>query len=320
MVAQGLPRCRGGGRLPRAVVVPIPPPGTRQPPPHPRKQRRGPRVPRRARPSAASPSPQTTSVRVPDDARRPVSRLPTPANNVTPSYTQWPGASVVRWSEMRLSLGRERGLGGHVVQKASECHRIHPNPAKTIKPRRILDHSRAEPAENSETQTRFGPPTPTATRIPGEARRSRSTESAAGGLCPFARRPGNPSPGPDGSHRGGQSSIGVGERPLGEANQLPQRTVPLLRCASPRHCTPPPSARPGGQAGQRAPPQLRAAHPPPEPKPHPGAHPPEPHTTHSTRTPKHVGSAAGCIPRRRSLPVVGNGLGWNCEAVPPQTS
>ena len=58
---------------------------------------------------------------------------------------------------MRLSFGRERGLDGHVVQNASESHRIHPDPAKTVKPRRISDHSRAEPAENSETQTHFGP-------------------------------------------------------------------------------------------------------------------------------------------------------------------
>ena len=61
-------------------------------------------------------------------------------------------------SKKRLSLGRGWGLGGHVVQKASESGRIRPDPAKIVELRRILDHSRAEPAENSETQTYFGPP------------------------------------------------------------------------------------------------------------------------------------------------------------------
>ena len=84
---------------------------------------------------------------------------PTPAGS-----TANPGGGGREWSKKRLSFGRERGLGGHVVQKASESHRIHPNPAKTIKPRRISDHPRAKPAENSETQTHFGPPDHQTTR------------------------------------------------------------------------------------------------------------------------------------------------------------
>ena len=93
---------------------------------------------------------------------------------------------------MRLSFGRERGLDGHVVQKASESDRIHPDPAKTVKPRRISDHSRAEPVENSETQTHFGPPAP-----------SFAVEPAGAG-APKAQRAGvRP-------HWGGQEGIGVG--------------------------------------------------------------------------------------------------------------
>ena len=85
---------------------------------------------------------------------------------------------------MRLSFGWEQGLGGHVVQNASESHRIRPNPAKTVKPRRFLDHPRAEPFENSETQTHFGPLPPTATRSRSAARRSLGAESAAGRPSP----------------------------------------------------------------------------------------------------------------------------------------
>ena len=70
---------------------------------------------------------------------------------------------TARWSEMRLSLGRIRGLSGCVVQNASESARIRLNPAKSVELRRILDHPRAGPSENSETQTHFGP-----RRRPGE--------------------------------------------------------------------------------------------------------------------------------------------------------
>ena len=68
-----------------------------------------------------------------------------------------PVARVGRWSEIRLSLGLGNGLGGHVVQNASESARIHPDPAKTVELRRISDQPRAEPSENGETQTHFGP-------------------------------------------------------------------------------------------------------------------------------------------------------------------
>ena len=46
---------------------------------------------------------------------------------------------TARWSEMRLSLGRIRGLSGCVVQNASESARIRPDPAQIAKLRRILD-------------------------------------------------------------------------------------------------------------------------------------------------------------------------------------
>ena len=71
-----------------------------------------------------------------------------------------PVAPVGRWSEIRLSFGLEKGLGGHVVRNASESARIHPDPAKTVELRRISDQPRAEPSENDETQTRFGPAHP----------------------------------------------------------------------------------------------------------------------------------------------------------------
>ena len=67
---------------------------------------------------------------------------------------------TARWSEMRLSLGRIRGLSGCVVQNASESARIRPDPAQVAKLRRILDHPRAMPPERGETQTDFGPPHP----------------------------------------------------------------------------------------------------------------------------------------------------------------
>ena len=70
---------------------------------------------------------------------------------------------TARWSETRLSLGRIRGLSGRLVQNASESARIRLNPAKSVELRRILDHPRAGPSENSETQTHFGP-----RRRPGE--------------------------------------------------------------------------------------------------------------------------------------------------------
>ena len=40
-----------------------------------------------------------------------------------------------------------------VVQNASESSRIHPDPAKTVELRRILDQPDAEPSENAEAQT-----------------------------------------------------------------------------------------------------------------------------------------------------------------------
>lgn len=79
------------------------------------------------------------------------------------SCGRWPGgpvARVGRWSEIRLSLGLENGLGGHAVQNASESAQIHPDPAKTVELRRISDQPRAEPSENDETQTHFGPAHP----------------------------------------------------------------------------------------------------------------------------------------------------------------
>ena len=50
-----------------------------------------------------------------------------------------PGGPVPQRSKERLSLGRGWGLGGHVVQKASESGRIRPDPAKIVEFRRILD-------------------------------------------------------------------------------------------------------------------------------------------------------------------------------------
>ena len=58
---------------------------------------------------------------------------------------------------MRLSSRLERGLVERMVQNASESARIRPDPAQIAKLRRILDHPRAGPPENSETQTHFGP-------------------------------------------------------------------------------------------------------------------------------------------------------------------
>lgn len=49
------------------------------------------------------------------------------------------GGLAAWWSEMRLSLGRIRGLSGCVVQNASESARIPPDPAKTVELRRISD-------------------------------------------------------------------------------------------------------------------------------------------------------------------------------------
>ena len=119
---------------------------------------------------------------------------------------------------MRLSLGRERGLGGHVVQNASESDRIRPDPAKTVKPRRFLDHSRAEPVENSETQTHFGPLPP------------RFAVEPAGAGAPKAQRAGvRPH---WGRQRGVPSRIGVGKRALGQANCLPQWVVSCPQCVS----------------------------------------------------------------------------------------
>ena len=66
---------------------------------------------------------------------------------------------------MRLSSRLERGLVERMVQNASESARNRLNPAKTVKLRRFLDHPRAGPSENSETQTHFGP-----RRRPGEGR------------------------------------------------------------------------------------------------------------------------------------------------------
>ena len=79
-----------------------------------------------------------------------------------------------------------------MVQKASESDRIHPDPAKTVKPRRFLDHSRAEPIENSVTQTHFGPPPP------------RFAVEPAGVGAPKAQRAGGR------PHWGRQKGIGVG--------------------------------------------------------------------------------------------------------------
>ncbi len=63
----------------------------------------------------------------------------------------------LRWSKMRLSPGRERGLSGHLVQNASESTRIRLDPAKTARLRRILDQPAAVTPRSGETQTHFGP-------------------------------------------------------------------------------------------------------------------------------------------------------------------
>ena len=64
------------------------------------------------------------------------------------------------WSKMRLSLTES----ARIQPKPSnpDAFRTTParSPPKTAKLRRILDHPRAEPVENSETQTRFGSPPP----------------------------------------------------------------------------------------------------------------------------------------------------------------
>jgi len=81
-------------------------------------------------------------------ARRPVANR-TP-RHVAPLFR-------VRWSKMRLSPGRERGLFGNLVQNASESTRIRLDPAKTARLRRILDQSAAVTPGRGETQTHFGP-------------------------------------------------------------------------------------------------------------------------------------------------------------------
>ena len=121
---------------------------------------------------------------------------------------QWGLTCPSRWfpapMRRRATLGdagRRGASGGHVVPKASEPHRIHPNPGKKVKPRRIRttharsprwgpqweaaatvsDHPRAEPAENRGTQTRFGSRPP---RFAVGVRRSRGVESAVGVRTP----------------------------------------------------------------------------------------------------------------------------------------
>ena len=81
---------------------------------------------------------------------------------------QQPGRPAAWWSEMRLSLGRIQGFSGRLVQNAPESARNRLDPTKTVKLRRILDHPRAGPSENSETQTHFGPPHPLDHPAPGE--------------------------------------------------------------------------------------------------------------------------------------------------------
>ena len=218
----------------------------------------------------------------------PVSRLPTPANNVSSRPRRRAAARQPpphpRKQRHTLIHPVARCLSGSVVQNASESHRIHPNPAKTTKPRRISDHPRAKPAENSETQTHFGPPTPTATRIPGEAHRSRSTESAAGGLCPFVRRPGNPSPGPDGSHRGGQSSSRSGGTPIGggEPTSPTHRSPTPMRKSAPLYTAPVGALRRAGRsagAPHSSGPRTRLQNPNPTPVR-------DPRKTQPTHTPR----------------------------------
>ena len=143
------------------------------------------RVRRPRRGHAGAPPPRVASTASPPPGTRPV-RVLSACGGLNPRPRYLPGGLVARCPS------------GSVVQKASESHRIHPDPAKTVKPRRISDHSRAEPAENSETQTHFGPLPRGARRkqrnpdafwiapaqIRSGARRSRGAESAAGGRAP----------------------------------------------------------------------------------------------------------------------------------------
>ena len=102
-----------------------------------------------------------------------------------------------------------------MVQNASESDRIRPDPAKTVKPRRISDHSRAEPVENSETQTHFGPPTCGAHRKTAKPRRvlDRPRPDSQWSPQELGRR----------KHSGRACArIGVGYGVLGQVINLPQ--------------------------------------------------------------------------------------------------
>ena len=96
------------------------------------------------------------------------------------------------WSKKRLSLTESTRIRPK-PSNPDAFWTIHArSPSKTVKLRRFLDHPRAEPVENSETQTHFGPLPP------------RFAVEPAGAGAPKAQRAGvRP-------HWGRQQGIGVG--------------------------------------------------------------------------------------------------------------
>ena len=141
------------------------------------------------------------------------------------------------WSKKRLSVTESTRIRPKPPNPDAFRTTHARSPPKTAKPRRISDHPRPPPPGFPAKPTEAGAP-----------------KAQQAGFAPLCDDLGTHHQAPMDRIGAVNHLVGVGEHPLGEANQLPQRTVPLLRCASPRHCTPPPSARSGGQAGQRAPP------------------------------------------------------------------
>ena len=108
------------------------------------------------------------------------------------------------WSKKRLSLTESTRI--RPKPSNPDAFRTTParSPSKTARLRRISDHPRAEPTENSETQTRFGPPPP------------RFAVEPAGAGAPKAQRAGvRP-------HWGRLRCIGVGKLPTPMGGFLPQ--------------------------------------------------------------------------------------------------
>ena len=113
------------------------------------------------------------------------------------------------WSKKRLSLTESTRI--RPKPSNPDAFRTTParSPPKTARLRRISDHPRAEPTENSETQTRFGPLPP------------RFAVEPAGAGAPKAQRAGvRP-------HWGRLRCIGAGKLPTPMGGFLPQFLPPL---------------------------------------------------------------------------------------------